>query len=203
MSSPAPAPQPAVITLPFGDSSIWSSQLDTDELARHIAWCRASAPSPTAKGKRLEQLVCWLFPHIPGFTAEQVNVFSEDGAQEIDVLFWNNGSSCGFPTFGTTVMAECKNWQRPVDSSDVAWFDWKMRMGGVTNGILLAANGITMNASRRDHAVAILTAANAELTPRRIYVVTLADLQNITSTHDLIRLLKRKSMGLTARDPFA
>lgn len=203
MSSPGEASQPAVITLPFGDPLTWSQQLDTLELARHIAWCRASAPSPTAKGKRLEQLVCWLFPHIPGFTAEQVNVFSDDGAQEIDVFFWNDGSSEGFPTFGSTVMAECKNWQRPVDSSDVAWFDWKMRMGGVTNGILLAANGITMNASRREGAVGILTSANAEPTPRRIYVVTLADLENVKSTLDLIRLLKVKHMGLTARNPFA
>lgn len=202
MSHSTGAPKPAAITLPFGDPSIWSGPLDTNELARHIDQCRANAPTHQEKGERLEQLVCWLFPHIPGFRAERVDVFSDDGAQEIDVIFWNNGHPEGFPSFGTIVLAECKNWQRPVDSSDVAWFDWKMRMGGVTHGILMAANGITMKYSRREAAVGILTSANADVPPRRIHVVTLADLELLESTADLIQLLKLKSMGLVARDPF-
>lgn len=202
MSIGIPSVAPALFTLPLGDAARWQGSLDTNELKRHVDWCRATPLNTTDKGNRLENLVCWLFSHIPGFTAERTNVFSEDGAQEFDVLFWNSQDPNGFPSFGNRIMAECKNWERPVDSSDVAWFDWKMRLGGVQEGLLIAANGITTRASRREAAVGILSAANADALPRRIHVLTLEDCETLTSVDDLTRLIKLKSLGLAARAPF-
>lgn len=194
---------PAGVTLPVGDPARWASTLDVAELKRHVDWCRAPATSTTDKGTRLEQLACWIFSHIPGLTAEKKNTFSDDGAQEIDILFWNHQHSDGFQTFGDTVMVECKNWERKVDSGDVAWFDWKLRLGGANVGILVAANGITSEASRRQAAVGILAQANADRPPRRILVVTLDDIEAIASTDDLKRLLRHKALGLAGRDPFS
>jgi Restriction endonuclease len=203
MTVPAPIEQPpAIFTLPIGDPAKWSQTLDTTELKRHVAWCRNRGSSTRETGDRLEALACWLISHLAGFSAEHKNVFSEDGAQEIDIIFWNEQLANGFVSFGSKVIVECKNWARRVDSSDIAWFAWKMRLGGVTDGILIAANGITMNKSRREDAVAILAMTNSDEPSRRIYVLTLEDIEGVSSTDDLRKLLIRKSMNLTARTPF-
>ncbi len=196
--SPQP---PSPVGIPFGDEALWSTPLDTAELALHVAWCRAPASTTKEKGKRLEQLLSWLFPHLPGFRAERTNLYSSDGSQEIDILFWNDQKEGGFPNFGSCVLAECKNWEQPVDSSDVAWFDWKLRLGGVSEGVLLAANGITANGKRHNAAVSILNTANADTPGRSIYVITLDEVAALTSTVHLRTLLIQKSLGLAARSP--
>lgn len=199
MNASAPA---SVIVLPLGDETTWSSVLDGQELENRVASCRASALNTKEKGARLERLACWLFAHIPGFTVEECNIYSDDGSQEIDLVLWNSKHAGGFPGYGDRIIIECKNWERPVDSSDVAWFYWKMRMGGVSEGILIAANGITAKASRREAAVSILSHANADLPPKRIHVVTLDEISSVRSTGELTTLLKRKALRLAARSPF-
>lgn len=194
---------PAPVTLPIGDRERWSSPLDVAELAAHVAWCRASVRTTREKGTRLEGLLAWLLSYLPGFRAERANLYSEDGAQEVDLFLWNEQLPEGFPNFGAQIMCECKNWNRPVDSSDVAWFDWKMRLGGVTEGVMLAASGITARASRREAAVGILTAANADSPARKIHVITLDDVERLTITRELRDLIIEKSLGLAARAPFS
>jgi hypothetical protein len=199
-SSSARAPHP--VTLPFGDSTAWNTPLDVNELAAHVAHCRASASTTTEKGARLEQLMCWLMGHLPGVQARQINRFSANGAQEIDVLFHNEPTSGGFPTFSTRFIGECKNWQHPVDSSDVAWFAWKMRLGGAYQGVLFAANGITSHATRLSRAHSIVQQMNAENPSRQIYVVTLDEIASLRSTEDLRGLFIDKAMGLMSGSPF-
>lgn len=194
---------PAPVTLPIGDSERWTSPLDKAELSAHVAWCRAPASTTTEKGQRLECLLAWLLSYLPGFRADRANLYSEDGAQEVDLFFWNEQWRDGFPNFGAQIMCECKNWDRPVDSSDVAWFDWKMRLGGITEGVLFAASGITTRRYRREAAVGILTAANADSPARKIHVITLDDVERLSTTHDLRNLIIEKSMGLAARSPFS
>ncbi len=203
MTQASAAPQePAQISLPLGDVSTWQASLDIAELSRHVAYCRASAPSKTDQGKRLEHLACWLLSHLPGFSARTSNFFSHDGAQELDVLFWNERLPGGFANFGSTLMVECKNWGGRVDSSDVAWFDWKLRLGNVSEGILIAANGITTSHDRRGSAAGILIAANGDQpNPRKIIVVTLEEIEAIKSTDDLRDLLIYKQMALAGRNP--
>lgn len=185
------------VSMPHGDVSTWTQPLDTSLLAEHVTDCRCSNGTTRDKGQRLERLLCWLLPHVPGFRVHAVDMFSADHAQEIDLLLWNEQQAGGFPSFREKIIAECKNWTRPVDSSDVAWFDWKMRLGGVSEGILLAASGITGDPLRRSAAEGILAAANAE--QRRILVVTLDEVAALTSRQDLRDLLIGKVLNLTAR----
>lgn len=195
----AQLPQP--IGVPFGDQQLWTDPLDGSELARHIDHCKAPAPSTTEKGQRLERLMVWLLSHLPGMTARRTNTFSLDGAQEIDVSFWNDEHPEGFPGATTgRILGECKNWQRPVDSSDVAWFAWKLRLASVSHGVLFAANGITMDGQRRHYAVGVLTRALEE--DRTILVLTLDDIAAVSSTADLRSLLIDKQLALGAQDPF-
>ncbi|KAE8765985.1 hypothetical protein [Georgenia thermotolerans] len=160
------------------------------------------AASTKEKGERLEHLMCWLLSHLPGVQARRRNVYSANGAQEIDVLFYNEPTTGGFAEFGSKFIGECKNWVRPVDSSDVAWFAWKMRLGGVYQGVLFAANGITSDHKRRTAAQSIVLDSNSETPSRQIYVLTLDEVADITCTGDLRELLIDKAMLLTGRDPF-
>ncbi|GAA4472450.1 restriction endonuclease [Phytohabitans houttuyneae] len=188
---------PLRVPIPYGDDATWTQPLDTTLLTEYVAACKEQARTTKEKGDRLESLLCWLLPHIPGFRAHTVNQFSADHSQEIDMLIWNERHPTGFPSFREKIMVECKNWIRKVDSSDVAWFDWKMRLGGVTEGLLVAANGITGDSSRRHDAESILAHANAE--QRRILVITLEEIGAITSRYNLRELLIEKVMGLSAR----
>lgn len=188
---------PAPVSIPHGDDTTWTQSLDTALLAAHVEHCRADAPNSREKGQRLEQLICWLIAHVPGFRVVKVDKFSDDHSQEIDVLLWNEQiDRIGFPQFGSTILVECKNWTRRVDSSDVAWFDWKMRLAGASEGILVAASGVTGDRGRREFAQAILSAANSQ--QRRILVLTLEEIADLTSRHDLRELLIGKVMDLVA-----
>jgi Restriction endonuclease len=192
--------RPSHVTVPRGDPSTWGQVLDMAELAAHLDLCRAPAPTTREKGQRLEQLAIWLLPHLPGFRVRIVDFFSADHAQEIDLLIWNEQMQGGFPSFGEKIIVECKNWERPVDSSDIAWFYWKMRLGGVREGILIAANGVTGEMKRRRAAQGILTAANADDPARKIFVVTLSEIAGLTSYTELRELLIDKSLKLTGQD---
>lgn len=185
---------PLPVTVPRGDVTTWTTALDQAELAAHVAACN-SAAGP-AKGTPLEQFLAWLLAHVPGFEVTSTNVFSHGGSNEVDVIVWNSQQQGGFPTFGDSIVVECKNWFEAVDSSAVAWFDWKMRLGGATVGILVAAKGITGVVQRKTAAWSIVSVANMD--GRRILVVTLAELAALTCTDDLRRLLVKKATLLTA-----
>jgi hypothetical protein len=193
--------RPAQVAVPIGDPTRWSESLDVAELAAHIAWCGARARNTHEQGKRLEQFASWLLSYIPGFRVTRANITSDDGSAEIDIAIWNERREGGFPGFQSDLLVECKNWRRPVSSHDVAWFDWKMRLGGVREGFLIAANGITKHVGRRSDAVAILTTANADQPTRKIFVLTVDELAGLTSTESLRDLIILKSTKLAARDP--
>ncbi len=199
MNTPEP---PSQVLIPCGSPDTWSCELDADELARHISWCSVEALPAKAKGERLEHLLCWLLTHLPGLVAKHSDIFSSDRSQEIDILFWNEQLAAELPSFGSTILAECKNWVRPVDSSDVTWFDWKLRLSSSSTGFMLAANGVTMSTDRKRAAAGILTTALRDVPSRAILVLTLSDVASLKSTEDLRNLIIDKRMKLSAQAPF-
>jgi Restriction endonuclease len=193
---------PTPLTLPRGDAITWSVELDVAELGDRVRLCQQSAATTREKGQRLEELMVWLLPHIPGFQVRRRDVFDSEHSQEIDIVLWNERRSDGFAGFGEIIMVECKNWTRPVDSSDVAWFYWKMRMGGVREGLLIAASGITGEQNRLRNAREIVISANRDDPSRRIFVITLDEISALTSRDDLRSLIIDKYLDLTRLAPF-
>jgi hypothetical protein len=155
------------------------------------------ATDAVARGRALEELVYFLFSSIPGLTLSERNQVNDAGSEEIDIAFWNDRRSDGPPLDSRVVLIECKNWSRPLGSQDVGWFDRKLQQRALPEGVLVAASGITGSAED-------LTAANRIISEalrdgRRIIVITLGEIDDITSSEGLIELMKVKLLRLTIR----
>jgi hypothetical protein len=88
------------------------------------------------------------------------------------------------------ILVECKDWNKPVDSSAVGYFMNILAGRGIELGVLVAANGITGN---RDD----LTNAHAlgfHGSPRgiKVVVITTDDIISLQSVDDFVELLHRR-----------
>ena len=150
----------------------------------------ASATTTTAKGRALEDLICYIFAKVPGIEVVKRNTLNAFNTEEIDVALWNNRNANGLYFLPNILLVECKNWSYPLGSQEVAYFVQRLQNRGRDHGILVAANGITGNAHD-------LTAANYEIAMAlgrglHILVVTRAEIETLRDTHQLHRLLKEK-----------
>lgn len=185
------------LAYPIGDQETWNTELDVEILAQRVRLCREAQENE--KGKLLEDLLVWLLAHVPGFTVGQPHIWSQDGSQELDLLVWNEQAPPGvLPSFGDCIIVECKNWSGKVGSAEIAWMAWKLMQGHVETGILVAANGVTGSTSAERNGHSVMWAANRE--GYRILLVTLDDIDVLTSTEDFVRLLKRRKMALAAKE---
>ena len=96
------------------------------------------------------------------------------------------------------ILVECKNWTTRVGSAEVSWFDAKLRRRGPSGrfGILFAASGVTGDPN--DHTAAKDVIDQALADGREIIVITSDDLISLTSSDDLVQLLKIKLTRLAA-----
>ena len=118
---------------------------------------------------------------------DQLNTFQ---SEEIDVALWNDKVNGAFDYLPNLILVEAKNWSNPVGSSEVSWFDNKLRNRGLDFGLLVALNGITGNASDRTSAHQIIAASLRE--HRKIVVTTGDDLLSLKDTDELVQLIKTK-----------
>jgi len=164
------------------------------DIRRQLQLCD-TAPTPYHKGRTLEDLMCCLFEAIPGITAKRnrKNIFE---TEEVDIFLWNEFSPDGLPSpaFPPWILIECKNWSQKVSSSEVSWFDTKLRDRGLSLGILIATQGITGDSQRLTDAHFIVAKALSE--QRKIIVITREDIEGLTSGSDLVVLLIDKLSNL-------
>ena len=175
------------IDVPYGDTTTWTTPLDVASLKARVTVARTSE---FGKGPVLEGLAVWLLAHIPGFVIKQTNTWSFGRASEVDATIFNWQPEAGLRALNPPILVECKNWTTPVGAAEVAWFDWKLRLGNCEYGILITANGITGDAVERNAAHQIVAAARADR--RTIMVFTLDELHNLTSTDSLRDLIADK-----------
>ena len=64
------------------------------------------------------------------------------GSQELDLVFWNDQQCEYFKQAGAEILVECKNWEVPVGSAEVAWFLEKMRQRRVSHGFFVTRSGV-------------------------------------------------------------
>lgn len=182
------------IELPLGSAESWAAEIDLDLLATWVAEIEA-APEDD-KGEVLECCVAWLISHISGMKVMFKNTFSFGRASEIDLTVWNEQHEAGFKSFSDVILVECKNWAKAVGAAEVAWFDWKLQLGGATHGLLVTANGITGKADERQFAYQIIQ--QARTSGRTIAVLALKEIAALDSKEALRDLIITKVCKVTA-----
>jgi hypothetical protein len=161
--------------------------------------CRAyvhagvNAATTAAKGKALEDLICYLFGLVPGITITHRNEKNEFLTEEIDVALFNDG--LGF--LPNIILVEAKNWSSRVGSIEVAWFLTKLTNRGLDFGILVTSLGITGDAA--DLTAAHQIVAMALPRRRKLIVITIDEIQGLADTDDLVLLIKTKLCDLAVK----
>lgn len=150
----------------------------------------SSAVSTNDKGRALEDLICFLFPLIPGIEIAQRNALNAFLTEEVDVALWNAQAPGGLFFLPNLLLVEAKNWSNPCGSQEVSYFVSRLRHRGCDHGILVAANGITGVSSDLTRAHFEVAAALAE--GIRVVIVTPDDIAPLTKTGHIVDLFKRK-----------
>ena len=157
----------------------------------------ANAQDTTAQGRALEDLICYVFEQVPGIVITRRNTTNVFHTEEVDVAFFNDAVPDGFSFLPNILLIEAKNWSTRVGSDEVAWFDTKIRHRGLSFGILVTTQGVTGDPDSLTAAHSIVSAALKE--QRRLIVITTTELQALTDTAQLVKLLKTKLCDLTVR----
>jgi hypothetical protein len=159
--------------------------------------CIEPGLTATERGRALEDLIAGVFAAIPGVEVRARNAKSVFENEELDLVMANRGASDGLPFPGSYFSVECKNWSRPVGSTEVSWFATKLRRTSQSFGVLVAANGVTGRPA--DLTAAHFEAATALNEGQAVVVLTLKELRWLCSGEELANLLTEKHACLIAR----
>ncbi len=148
------------------------------------------------KGRAFEDLIADLFSQVPGMEIVQRDVLNAFHTEEVDIALWNEREPDGLYFLPYQLLVECKNWSSPVGSAEVAYFISRMVERGCDHGFLFAANGISGDPTERTRArFQIATALARGL---KVIVLSRSDVELLTSTEDLVRLVKQRLCQLLA-----
>jgi hypothetical protein len=148
------------------------------------------------KGDSWEELCDYILSCIPGFEIRLRNTQHVLDRFELDIAVWNDQRANGLRTLPDVIFVEAKNWASPVGAAEVAAFFVKLQQQGVRFGILIAANGVTGDATDRTAARGTISVALHD--ERRIIVMDRSEIAALTSTASLIALIKLKICQLVA-----
>jgi hypothetical protein len=140
-------------------------------------------------------MLAYLLGSVPGCHVQR-NTFNYYGTEEVDITVANEKVDGGLRMLPEIFLVGCKNWSRPVDSTTLGYFVNVVVDRGCSLGILAAANGITGHQEHRSRAHAI--GAAALVRGIRILLVTDEDLRKLENPGDLVTLLHRRNLSLTA-----
>jgi hypothetical protein len=166
--------------------------------ARIAAYLRqAGYPSrpPERRGRCYENLLTYLLGSVPGCHLQR-NTLNYYGTEEVDITVANEKVDGGLRMLPDLFLVECKNWSHPVDSTTLGYFVNVVADRGCSLGILAAANGITGHQEHRSRSHAI--GAAALVRGIRILLITDDDLGKLEKPGDLVTLLHRRNLSLTA-----
>jgi hypothetical protein len=167
--------------------------IDSEHVAALLAFGDKAA-THAERGRALEELIVYLFELVPGISVTARNELNAFGAEEIDVAFWNEGDPCGLRLFDHIILVECKNWSSPVGYPELAIFLDKLLSRGRPQGILIAAAGITGDPHNLTNAHSVIARALSH--SKEIIVLTRHEIERLTDTVQLVRLLKLKRAQL-------
>ncbi|WP_203702558.1 restriction endonuclease [Asanoa iriomotensis] len=140
-------------------------------------------------------MLAYLLESVPGCYVQR-NTLNYFGTEEVDITVANEKADGGLRMLPGIFLVECKNWSQPVDSTTLGYFVNVVVDRGCSLGILAAANGITGHQEHRSRAYAI--GAAALVRGIRILVITRDDLLGLGNPNDLVSLLHKRNLSLTA-----
>jgi hypothetical protein len=148
------------------------------------------AKTNQTKGRAWEAIGVYVFSSVPGLSIASTNRLHVLNQHEIDIAMWNDQLPTGLKSLPDVIFVEAKNWYSAVDANAIRAFDSKLNQQGMQFGILLATNGVTGDPADRTAGHGVIATALTQ--GRRIIVITRADIESLTSTRNLIRLIKQK-----------
>jgi hypothetical protein len=140
-------------------------------------------------------MLSYLLESVPGCHVQR-NTLNYYGTEEVDITVANEKADGGLRMLPEIFLVECKNWSDPVDSTTLGYFVNVVVDRGCSLGVLAAASGITGHQEHRSRAYAI--GAAALVRGVRILLITAEDLRKLGSPNDLVALLHRRNLSLTA-----
>lgn len=176
------------MTDPTEQSSVARTSMPHAELK--ALYSSLAALNAGLKGKVLEELCATFFGTLPGVEVVDRRVLDDAQSQEVDLVLDNYQDPDGLVDLDQILFVESKNWANPVGSAEVAWFDWKIRLSGYSQGFLVVANGVTGRADDKTSAWNILWQANME--GRRLIVLTPTEMIACEDTQSVRKLIRSK-----------
>jgi len=171
--------------------------IDNNRVRELLAPGDAKGATNADKGPALEGAIRYAFTQIPGVACEMQDALNAFETEEVDLLLTNISHEEGLAHFGPEILVEAKNWKSRVGAIEINWFSTKMRRRNLTDGVLVAAKGITGDPER-------LTAARQQIMlalteGQQVLVLTREELEAVRSGERLAQLLRKKRTELIAR----
>jgi ActR/RegA family two-component response regulator len=141
---------------------------ETEAAIRELWGTIETESDANRKGKLLEDLMVLLFKTIPGF--HQASVRRSNDIEEIDVVIRNESPDPFWANERTSyILAECKNWSKPVGVNELRSFLWKLerRYGRCRLGFFIAPGGFAssfkedLRGERKDDLLVVLVGRDA------------------------------------------
>lgn len=153
-----------------------------------------AAATNDEKGEIFEDLIEYLFSKVPGVPQIRRNVISVFKSEELDLIVWNDKHPKGLVSLNTWIPIECKTSGNAIGSHELQVFIAKVERRSLDFGILVAWHGITGDAATltgaHDHA------STALIKGIRIIVITRKDIERLTSTENLVSLIRTRLCDL-------
>lgn len=143
------------------------------------------------KGRLFEEATQEIFTTIQHIRVYDSNVLTEDGSQEVDIIFMQD-----LPTklwfMGHAFFVECKCLNSKVPSKEVASFGDKLIAAGISHGLIFSTKGLSGADRRAAHATVL------RFKERGVHITSLtaAEVATLADASQLIELIIRKHMTL-------
>jgi hypothetical protein len=170
-----------------------------DRIRGLIEQCKDASLSTTVRGRAFEEAFCYLLSGLPGveYQRDTVNFF---GSDEVDIAVANSPAISGLGCFPTLFLVEAKGWDNPVDSASIGAFIDKLRDRHIELGILVVAHRVT--GTRATLRNAYFKAATAQVSGKRLLLVTMDELLGMKNSDQFATLLVKRLLGLAASGTF-
>lgn len=125
-------------------------------------WRTLREGTAQARGRRLEELILRILVSVPGFVEASKNLRTE--TDELDLVVRNESPDEFWRKLTPYLLAEAKNWSRPVGTPEVGWFGLKLqqRVADASTGFLFAPEGFS---ERVDTQVQLLRQQGVQVVP--------------------------------------